>query len=376
MQTAPISSQHPPAQQGLVPPDPGGNENRGPSSNGVPSPDRSVGVSTHRAEARVESNPTQVGPQQQRRLQNYKITEGYFRQVTMESYSLAEAVGIGLSSCLVSLFTMSYSFSGVAFTAPLLSLTSLTKLATAAAAMVGITTACTVGTIGLGCGVRWLMLYLRGDLDRCDAKLNELEARYQSIQNGTDPATQQLSQSRAHAVYVDDDLPAFDDRTEEQQYLRRRMRMNHQDIRTHEAVFRPSNMPYLRSAPTYFAKSRYLSGPAAAVMVHRGIQANTHQPTLDWQRAQSLADAYESAEFDDDSTNLLKRALDEQTGGLYSAYRKEGCYRNHLQAHREYNRYIQRNSRERANLLADRDYLEPQTRFGRLRIWWRELLED
>ena len=320
--------------------------------------------------------PVKVSPQQQKRLNSYKITEEFFCQTTMDSYRKAETVAIGVSSCLVSLFTMSYSYVGVTSTAPLFSLASLTHLAKATAAIVGITATTTVSVISLGCGLRWLMLYLRGDLDRCDAKLSEHEARYQSIQNGTDLTTQRFTQSQSCVVYVDDSFIVPDNKKIERDGLYRRMRLNHQVIRIQEEAFKSSNNPYLRSVPTYFAKSRYLSGPAATVMVRRGIQINSKQPVLDWQQAQAQAQVFEAAEFDDEDSDALQRRLDKQTGGLYSAYRKEECYRRHLWGHREYSRYIQKNNRDLANVRADRDYLEPQTCFGRLRIWWRQLLED
>ena len=320
--------------------------------------------------------PVTVSPQQQKRLNSYKITEEFFYQTTMDSYRKAETVAIGVSSCLVSLFTMSYSYSGATSIAPLFSLASLTHLAKAAAAIVGITATTTVSVISLGCGLRWLMLYLRGDLDRCDAKLSEYEARYQSIKNGTDPTTQRFTQPQSCVVYIDDRFILSDNKKIERDGLYKRMRLNHQAIRMQEEAFKPSNNPYLRSVLTYFAKSHCLSGPAAAVMVRRGIQINSEQPVLDWQQAQAQAEVLEAAEFDDEHTDALQKRLDEQTGGLYSAYRKEECYSRHLRAHREYSRYIQKNSRDLANVRADRDYLEPQTRFGRLRIWWRQLLED
>ncbi len=320
-----------------------------------------------------------VDRHQQKRLESYHMSEEYCQNAMNSVYSKAEDFAVETYSdirrgWLLAYGVVSFALGGASMTAAFAGLT---------VALVGAPVLYTVGILGVSCGVRALQLYLRGDLELCDQHTEDATTKKKNLEERTDQASKKLKESFAALAGVDKDLNERGDSEVERQALRIRKQHNLDEISRREQTLwksSPQKLPCnLRSSAAYLAQWCQATGPVAGVLARRGQQACQYDQALNWHSAQKQAEylmgQVEEDELLDESPDdaSIRQKLDEQTQGLFSARERDAFYRAHGENQRLYRQHERTTLRTYNNVMADRHYLEQQSRFGRLRAWWRGL---
>ncbi len=314
--------------------------------------------------------------QQQKRLESYQMTDSYRQDAMSSVYNTAETFasesykgvrqwwffGYGVATFAMGGVTMTGALAGLTF------------------CLIGAPTIYTVGILGLTCGVRALQLYLRGDLELCDKQLGDAADKKKKLEERTDQASKKLKESFAALANVDTCLEERGDSQVEKQALKIRRRQNFAEIDAQEqALYQksPQKLPCnLRSSAAYLAQWCQATGPVAGMLARRGQQASRYDQALNWSSAQRQAeylmvDAEEDELLQELPDDQIRQQLDEQTQGLFSARERDAYYRAHGENQRLFRQHERTIQTRFNNVMADRHYLEQQSRYGRFRAWWR-----